>query len=82
MKIYQQCGLFFIPNSQVYRIFFIHDDNIHGKTKILDTSIFSNNEFGEQFHSCPIEFDQHLALADMTIPIPGIGIGITETISV
>ena len=39
-------------------------------------------EFGEQFHSCPIEFDQHLALADMTIPIPGIGIGITETISV
>jgi hypothetical protein len=27
-------------------------------------------EFGEQFHSCPIEFEQHLALADMTIPIP------------
>jgi hypothetical protein len=72
----------FHPKFPSLQNFFIHDDNIHGKTKILDTSIFSNNEFGEQFHSCPIEFDQHLALADMTIPIPGIGIGITETISV
>ena len=34
-------------------------------------------EFREQFHSCPIQFDQYLVLADMTIP----GI-ITETISV
>jgi hypothetical protein len=39
-------------------------------------------EFGEQFHSCPTEFDRYLVIANMTIPIPGIGIGITETISV